>query len=119
MQAISLLLKPSLSRNRELGLKLSRGLPVPLPKNELREVRAHAVARLYGRSQDRFDLAARVDFRAPGGALHVRDRCHQVDRLSAKCHGVEKAHGAEAMLTLEAASWRSLMRWYSQPVTSS
>ena len=24
-----------------------------------------------------------------------------------------------AMLTLEADSWRSLMRWYSQPVTSS
>src|ERR1700757_997668 len=33
----------------------------------------HAVAWLSGRSQDRFDLAARVDFRAPGGALHVRD----------------------------------------------
>ena len=33
--------------------------------------------------------------RAPGGALHVRDRCHQVERLSPKCHGVEKAHGAD------------------------
>src|ERR1700738_836223 len=31
----------------------------------------------------------------PGGALHVRDRCHQVERLSPKCHGVEKAHGAD------------------------
>ena len=54
-----------------------------------------AVARLSGRSQDRFDLAVRVDFRARGGALHVRDRCHQVERLSPKCHGVEKAHGAD------------------------
>src|SRR5215510_13198148 len=36
----------------------------------------HPVARLSGRSQDRFDLAARIDFGAPGGALHVRDRCH-------------------------------------------
>src|ERR1700720_394574 len=60
------------------------------------------LARYYRRSpelisyeQDRFDLAARVNFRAPGGALHVRDRCHQVERLSPKCHGVEEAHGAD------------------------
>jgi hypothetical protein len=52
-----------------------------------------ALPRLSGRSQDRFNLAARVDFRGPGGALQVRDRCHQVDPLSAKCHGVKKAHG--------------------------
>ena len=38
----------------------------------------------------RINLAAGVDFRAPGGALHVRDRCHQVERLSAKCHGVAR-----------------------------
>src|ERR1700756_6058835 len=37
----------------------------------------------------------RLAVRAPGSALHVRDRCHQVERLSAKCHGVEKAHGAD------------------------
>ena len=55
----------------------------------------HAVARLPGRSQDSFHLAARVDFRAPGGALHVRDRCHEVDRLAPNCHAVEKAHGAD------------------------
>ena len=29
---------------------------------------------------------------ARGGALHVRDRCHQLERLSPKRHGVEKAH---------------------------
>src|ERR1700749_3536893 len=51
-----------------------------------------SAARLSGRS--RFDLAAHVDFRGPDGALHLRDRCHQVDPLSAKCHGVKKAHGA-------------------------
>jgi hypothetical protein len=30
----------------------------------------------------------------PGGALHVRNRCHQVERLSLKCNAVKKAHGA-------------------------
>ena len=31
----------------------------------------------------------------PGGALRVRDRCHQVQRLSPECNGVEEAHGAD------------------------
>ena len=26
----------------------------------------------------------------------MQDRCHQVERLSPKCNGVEKAHGADA-----------------------
>ena len=43
-----------------------------------------SVPRLSGRSQDRFDLTARVDFCAPVDALHVRHRYHQVDRLSAQ-----------------------------------
>ena len=49
-----------------------------------------SVARLSGRSRDRFDLAARVDFRRPDGALYLRDRCYQVDPLSVKYHGVKQ-----------------------------
>jgi hypothetical protein len=51
--------------------------------------------------------------------LGLRNAAGQVTVSSPKCNGVEKAHGVTAMLTLEADSWRSLMRWYSQPVTSS
>src|ERR1700730_9385612 len=53
------------------------------------------IARLSGRSQDCFDLTARVDLRAPCVALHVRHRRHQVKRLSPECYGVEKAHGVD------------------------
>jgi hypothetical protein len=64
---------------------------VPMDRGPRRRATFASASRPPGRSQDRFDLAVS----ARGGALHVRDRCHQLERLSPKCHGVEKAHGAD------------------------
>src|SRR5262249_44206272 len=54
------------------------------------------VARLTRRAQDRFHLATGVDFGAPDGVLHSRDRRHQLISLTPKGNAVEKAYGIDS-----------------------
>jgi hypothetical protein len=68
------------------GRHATKGQDVYLPKDSIRR-----------------DQAVCVEFRAPGGALQVRDRCHQVERLSREsppANRVGKGRGGDRQLDL-------------------